>query len=61
MMIDYIFLIATFAISMYFFYKLKTQKNHKGLNGVSAGAFLVIFVYKSAPIVAMYAKNLLLK
>ncbi len=49
-MTDYLAPIATFFISLYFFYRLKTQKENRGLNGFSAGVFLVISIYKLAPI-----------
>lgn len=57
LMIDMIFLIATLIIAVYFIYKVMAKEKNKGLNGFSAGAFLVIFIYKAAPIFAGYFKR----
>jgi hypothetical protein len=51
-MIDLVFLIGTLALSAYFFFKLKTQPTHKGFHGFAAGVFLIIFIYKAAPVFA---------
>jgi hypothetical protein len=54
---DFIFLAVYFGLSCYFFYRLQSQKNNRGFNGFGAGVFLMIFLFKLAPVLANLAKK----
>ena len=58
---EYIVLTATLAMLLYFLYKLKAQKQNRGLNGFSAGVLLIICIFKAAPIFARLMKDYLFR
>ena len=52
--IDCFWLFLPLMLCFYFLYKLKTEEKIKGFRGFAAGAFLIIFIYKSGPVVAKF-------
>ena len=54
---DYLFLILTFLLFLYFLNKLRTKKERKAFHGFAAGVFLMSFIYKIAPVVAKYVST----
>lgn len=51
-MTDKLFLIGYVLMIFYSLWRLKVDKEHRAINGFTAGMFIVIFIYKSAPVIS---------
>lgn len=56
---DRIYAIGYLLLTCYFLWRLKKEDRHRGMNGFSAGVFLIIFIYKSAPIFVEFIERYL--
>lgn len=56
---DRIYTIGYLLLTCYFLWRLKKEDKNKGMNGFSAGVFLIIFIYKSAPIFVEFMERYL--
>lgn len=51
-MSDKLYLIGYVLMIFYSLWRLKVDEKHRGINGLTAGMFIVIFIYESAPVVS---------
>ncbi|MCI5052491.1 MAG: hypothetical protein MRY21_05080 [Simkaniaceae bacterium] len=54
-----VYLVFTFLCFLYFLFKLWRKGDNRGLNGFSAGVFLVVFLIQLAPFIVGVAKGFL--
>lgn len=45
-----LYLIGYLLMILHSLWRLKVDEKHRGINGFTAGMFMVIFIYKSAPL-----------
>lgn len=58
---DKLYLIGYFLMILYSLWRLKIDEKHRGINGFTAGMFMVIFIYKSAPLFTDFFMNWFLR